>query len=109
LARSDENTGFLCDRCGTRVPPLGNGSYRNHCPGCLWSKHLDASHPGDRASDCGGAMRPIDVVRSKKGWQVVHRCERCGVVRRNRTAESTAAPDDIRAMIAVMQYAAAHR
>ena len=54
-------------------------------------------------------MRPIDLVRSKKGWQVVHRCERCGVARRNRTAESTTAPDDIHAMIVVMQHADAHR
>jgi uncharacterized Zn finger protein len=54
-------------------------------------------------------MRPVDLVRTKKGWQIVHRCERCGAVRRNRTAESTAAPDDIHAMIAVMQKAGAYR
>jgi hypothetical protein len=103
LARDYENTGFLCDRCGAQIPPLTNGSYRNHCCVCLWSKHVDDTLPGDRTSRCLGLMRPVGLTRRKKGWQVVHRCERCGVERPNRIAEGTVAPDDIDAIIALMR------
>ena len=48
---------FTCEHCGTEVH--GNG-YTNHCPNCLWSKHVDIN-PGDRAADCGGLMEPIAV------------------------------------------------
>jgi RNHCP domain-containing protein len=101
LARTDENTGFRCARCAAPVPPLSNGSYRNHCPVCLWSQHVDDARPGDRASTCRGAMRPIAIARAKKGWQIVHRCERCGVERKNRVAEGTVVPDDIDAIVAL--------
>jgi hypothetical protein len=40
-------------------------------------------------------MRPIGVdYRAAKGFVVVHRCERCGVERRNK-----AAPDELDALI----------
>jgi hypothetical protein len=104
IARKTENTGFTCTHCGARVEPLPTGSYRNHCPVCLWSRHLD-NVPGDRASSCGGAMQAVAVDYSgAKGFIVVHRCRRCGVERRNR-----AAPDDTDALIAVMGAAAAGR
>ena len=70
---------FDCEKCGAAVKPLEDGSYRNHCPKCLWSKHVDNEGPGDRASECLGMMRPVGVDhRSKKGWMIVHRCEECG-------------------------------
>jgi RNHCP domain-containing protein len=76
------------------VSPLTNGSYRNHCPACLWSRHVD-DVPGDRASECGGAMRPVAVRQhSAKGHQLVHRCERCGTTSVNRVAIDTEQPDD---------------
>lgn len=38
-------------------------------------------------------MEPIGVERSgKKGWMIVHRCTRCGAVRRNKAA--TDDPDE---------------
>ncbi|MEK7129489.1 MAG: RNHCP domain-containing protein, partial [Patescibacteria group bacterium] len=40
---------YECEHCGTSV--MG-GRYNNHCPSCLWSKHVDDKIPGDRASDC---------------------------------------------------------
>jgi len=80
------NQGFTCSVCGADVPPLANGSYRNHCPACLHSVHVDVN-PGDRASDCGGVLEPVGAEHSgKKGWVIVHRCRRCGAVRRNRAA-----------------------
>jgi DNA-directed RNA polymerase subunit RPC12/RpoP len=98
VARSAENTGFVCAQCGESVLPLTNGSYRNHCPSCLHSLHVDDA-PGDRASDCGGVMEPIGLRRGKKHVQVVHRCLRCGAVRPNRVAERTLQPDRFDALV----------
>jgi hypothetical protein len=84
--------------CGAAVEALQNGSYRNHCPVCLYSLHVD-ERPGDRASSCGGLMEPVAVdYRSAKGFMVVHRCLRCGFTRPNR-----AAPDDMDALIRLMR------
>ena len=75
--------------------PLTNGSYRNHCPACLWSKHADVK-PGDRASKCHGLMRPERLDhRSGKGLVIVHRCVQCGFARVNRLADDMAQADDV--------------
>jgi RNHCP domain len=67
-----------CDAPGT--------AHRNHCPHCLWSRHLDDS-PGDRAADCGASMEPIAVsVRGGGEWVLVHRCTACEELHLNRTA-----------------------
>jgi hypothetical protein len=77
------------------VESLSNGSYRNHCPVCLCSVHVDL-RPGDRANACGGRMRAAGLAHSAdKGWQIVHRCERCGGLQRNRIASDTEQADDI--------------
>lgn len=61
------NNGFVCENCGCKVRPLTKGGYRNHCPHCLYSKHVDIN-PGDRASECGGLMEPVGVfLTGKKG------------------------------------------
>lgn len=88
------NQGFVCAHCGAAVPPLQNGSVRNHCPRCLHSRHLDV-FPGDRAADCGGLMVPVAVEHSaKKGWVIVHRCQACGHQGRNKAALDDPAGDD---------------
>ena len=70
---------FTCSHCGVTVDVLRDGSYRNHCPKCLWSKHVDEEGPGDRGSSCKGLMEPVGCDFSgKKGWMIVHRCEKCG-------------------------------
>lgn len=95
MARDDENRGFVCVNCGSAVRPLSNGSYRNHCPVCLCSVHVDV-RPGDRANGCAGLMLPVALLHSgNKGWQIVHRCERCGVQAANCIAEGTIQPDDV--------------
>lgn len=78
--RTIEN--FKCENCGYKV--TGNG-YTNHCPKCLWSKHVDV-HPGDRAEACQGMMRPIAVQQEHGEYFILHKCERCGLERRNKTA-----------------------
>lgn len=93
--RRKENTGFICDHCGCTVLPLTNGSYRNHCPFCLYSKHLD-NLPGDRSSECNGLMVPIEVTyTSKKGYQLTHQCQTCGKYQKNKVAKDTVQPDEL--------------
>lgn len=101
ISRHTQNRGFECEHCGQIVLPLTNGSYRNHCPACLWSKHVDIV-PGDRASECGALMAPAGLDhRPGKGWLIVHRCVRCGAVRPNRIAADTQQPDDLDAIVAL--------
>ena len=70
---------FECGHCKESVKPLEDGSYRNHCPKCLWSKHVDDKGPGDRASTCKSMMKPDRIDHhKKKGWMIVHLCEACG-------------------------------
>lgn len=65
---------FTCENCGSEIT---GDSYTNHCPICLWSKHVDIN-PGDRASICQGLMEPI-ALENKSGEQIiVHRCVICG-------------------------------
>jgi hypothetical protein len=63
--------------------------------------HVD-DVPGDRASDCHGVMDAVGVVRTKKGWQIVHLCRTCGLERVNRVAFETRQPDVLDAVIALM-------
>lgn len=94
MSHKSENVPFICENCGASVPPVTNGSYRNHCPDCLCSKHVDVS-PGDRASECGGIMDPVGAVYNPaKGWQIIHRCRVCGAEVRNKVAEDTVRPDN---------------
>ena len=79
--------------------PVTNGSYRNHCPFCLYSMHVDLM-PGDRRSECGGMMEPVGLERkSGKGFQVVHKCLRCGQLSVNRCAVDTVQSDDMEEVI----------
>lgn len=92
------NAAFTCLHCGLQVPPLRRG-YRNHCPRCLWSLHVDDA-PGDRAAQCGGQMQPVAVdYDGKKGYVIIHRCLRCSIERRNHAARSDPHPDDWEALV----------
>ena len=93
FAKND--SGFICQNCGKQVEPLGSSS-RNHCPFCLCSIHIDVN-PGDRANDCLGIMDPIKVeINPKKGYVILHRCRKCGEIKRNRAANDAAVqPDDM--------------
>lgn len=86
---------FICEHCQQSVK--GNG-YTNHCPYCLYSKHVDI-HPGDRAASCHGLMEPIAV--EVKGDQMIltHRCQKCQVTKRNKTAPN----DRFSAILAIMR------
>lgn len=78
---------FLCAHCGTTVPGDALGTLqRNHCPRCLRSLHVDIT-VGDRRSLCRGVMDPISLwVRHGDELALLHRCQRCGLIRSNRIA-----------------------
>jgi hypothetical protein len=91
--------GFTCLNCGMFVSCLSDLSgvqNRNHCPFCLYSRHLDAHQGGDRRSACQALMKPIALsfkpsrnkyAREHDGeLQLVHRCVRCRKVVLNRIA-----------------------
>lgn len=79
---------FRCRHCKLDVPVVAIGTaHRNHCPNCLWSRHLDDDAAGDRDSECGASMEPIAItVRAGGEWVLVHRCTNCATVRLNRSA-----------------------
>lgn len=95
MKRRIENTAFQCENCDANIAPLTNGSFRNHCPVCLYSKHMD-NFPGDRASECKGLMKPIGLDYSgKKGYQLIHQCTKCNKVGRNKVAINTIQEDNL--------------
>lgn len=87
---------FVCEKCGAHIS--GNG-YTNHCPKCLWSKHVDV-YPGDRMALCGGLMKPVSFFIRGKEEYIVHRCEKCKHEKNN----SVAPEDDSEAIIALSAY-----
>ena len=80
--RTIEN--FTCGHCKAKVK--GNG-YTNHCPKCLWSKHVDIN-PGDRAEACGGMMEPINLTMEKDKYIIFHLCQKCKTIKRNQAADN---------------------
>jgi hypothetical protein len=74
---------FKCEHCGGEVS--GNG-YTNHCPECLWSKHVDIN-PGDRKASCKGLMKPIGIETVAGEHKIVHECVNCGFSKKNKTVK----------------------
>ena len=68
---------FICEHCNNDVHGTG---YTNHCPKCLWSKHVDID-PGDRAEACGGMMKPVGLEGTSPSYRIVHVCTKCGKTR----------------------------
>jgi len=85
---------FVCEVCGVKV--TGDG-YTDHCPKCLWGKHVDQNIPGDRKSKCGGLAEPAGLTFKDEGTDkygkkiqgeimIRHRCQACGKETKNRIA-----------------------
>lgn len=72
---------FVCENCGFVVNKL-NYTARDHCPKCLWSKHVDIN-PGDRMNECMGLMRPIGIVKFKNTYKIVYKCTKCQQIHKN--------------------------
>lgn len=86
--RTEADQAFKCRRCKQFIgAPVSGGRHRNHCPNCLYSRHVDESCPGDRKSDCHALMQPIGLLARRNGEQVIiHRCLGCGKDDPNRIA-----------------------
>lgn len=76
---------FTCEVCGTKVKGTG---YTNHCPNCLWSKHVDKDVPGDRYDTCQGIMEPVGVEINHGEYSITHCCQNCGKISKNKTEEN---------------------
>ncbi|MBU0569704.1 RNHCP domain-containing protein [Patescibacteria group bacterium] len=76
---------FVCRVCETGVAGTG---YTNHCPSCLYSLHVDKDVPGDRVSKCQGLMRPIGLEMKHGENIILHKCQKCGKMAKNKVAEN---------------------
>jgi hypothetical protein len=103
---------FHCGNCGALVSSmnmLSGVQNRNHCPYCLWSRHLDLYSAGDRLSACKAGMKPIGLTmkKSRNKYQLsprgelmlVHTCTECDTLSINRIA----ADDDPQTVFGVFQ------
>ena len=72
---------FVCENCGFHVDKLGY-SCRDHCPNCLYSKHVDIN-PGDRLNTCLGLLEPIGIEKYKDTYKIIYRCQKCKEIHKN--------------------------
>ena len=84
---------FICENCGKRVNKL-KYSARDHCPFCLYSKHVDIN-PGDRLNTCEGMLKPIGIEKFKNTYKIIYKCEKCGISHKNIMAKD----DDINLIV----------
>lgn len=72
---------FVCKNCGEKVDKL-NYSARDHCPYCLYSKHVDIN-PGDRLNTCKGLLKPVGIEKFKDTFKILYTCEKCNQNHKN--------------------------
>ena len=103
---------FKCLHCHLTVytdSSVSGVQNRNHCPYCLWSRHVDLEQAGDRLAACQGMMRPVGLTmkRTRKKYGVekqgelmlIHICVGCGKASINRIA----ADDDAEKVFEIYQ------
>ena len=91
FSKNDEE--FICDNCKKEVLKA-NYTSRDHCPYCLYSKHVDIN-PGDRLNDCKGLLKPIGIEKYKNSYKIIYKCQKCNVAHKNIIAKD----DDINKII----------
>ena len=97
---------FRCLHCGLDITCnsiISGVQNRNHCPCCLWSRHVDLRVAGDRLSPCRSAMRPVGLTtkqsqnkyaRDRDGeLMIIHQCTRCEKLSINRIAADDSTND----------------
>ena len=87
--------GFICENCHKEVSPLVYTS-RDHCPHCLYSKHVDIN-PGDRENTCKGLLKPIGIEKYKDTYKILYKCEKCNKEHKNIIAKD----DDMNEIIKI--------
>jgi hypothetical protein len=108
----DINADFTCKHCGFFVSAQRGASgviNRNHCPYCLYSRHVDLHRAGDRLCACKGLMKPVGItiknsrdkyaINQMGELMLVHRCTNCNRLSINRVA----ADDDPMKLLAVFK------
>jgi hypothetical protein len=110
--KGEAANGFVCAACHAFVcteSGLSCVQNRNHCPYCLWSRHLDLYAAGDRLSACKSLMQPIGLTikRTFKKYgpgyselMLVHACRGCEALSINRIA----ADDNPQAILTAFEY-----
>jgi hypothetical protein len=105
--------GFKCGHCHGWVGAEYRSSgvqNRNHCPYCLWSRHMDLNKAGDRLSACKAEMKPIGLTvkatckRYGSGLgelMLIHLCMGCESLSINRIA----ADDNLQTVLRVFEEA----
>lgn len=89
----DEN--FICEHCGKEVKKA-EYTARDHCPYCLYSKHVDIN-PGDRENTCRGLLKPVGVEKFKDTYKIIYKCEKCNQEHKNIVAND----DDMQEIIRI--------
>ena len=72
---------FICENCNKKVNKLGYTS-RDHCPYCLYSKHVDIN-PGDRLNECKGLLIPYQIEKFKNTYKIIYKCNKCNIIHKN--------------------------
>ena len=72
---------FICENCGNKVNKL-NYTARDHCPNCLYSKHVDIN-PGDRNNKCQGLLKPVGIEKYKNTYKIIYKCTKCNQLHKN--------------------------
>ena len=106
------DSGFHCNHCQAYISTdamLSGVQNRNHCPYCLWSRHLDLYEAGDRLAACKAVMKPIGLTQkqTRKKYtsrqpgelMIIHLCIECSSVSINRIA----ADDEVRTIREVFE------
>lgn len=75
----DEN--FICEHCNNEVKKL-KYTARDHCPICLYSKHVDIM-PGDRENTCHGLLKPVGIEKFKNTYKILYKCDKCNESHKN--------------------------
>ena len=91
--------GFVCKHCKKKVEPL-NYTARDHCPYCLYSKHVDIN-PGDHRNPCQGLLKPIGIEKFKDTYKIIYQCKKCQKYHKNIIAKD----DDMNQIIEISKGA----
>jgi len=99
LYHKHREKGFTCVQCGFPVSverELSGVNNRNHCPRCLFSRHVDEKTAGDRKATCMSRMEPVGLTlkQAHKRYgeeeqgelMLIHQCKGCGKISINRVA-----------------------
>lgn len=75
------NDNFTCENCNKAVIK-SDYTARDHCPYCLYSKHVDIN-PGDRSNTCLGLLVPTGIEKFKNTFKIIYKCNKCSEIHKN--------------------------